>query len=1211
MNTNILTLLEEQINSALGITLPHFNADGKNHYFSDPGHHNPKNTAGHYKIINDGVIGGVAIAYVGSYWTGSLLNDGSTDRQFYQVEDNKNNKGRKINLDDEQIRYLKEKDENRKREKLLKRKSVANLAKEAINGAELILDMSDPSPYLVAKNIQPLGLSKIRNWDNKDVLLAPAQDAKGEIQGYQSIFEDGFKANQTGFAPNGSYFLIGTIDPTTPHKIYLCEGVATGISIYMATEIATCAAFNTGNLQAAARALKSEFPNHDIIGLADHDDRWKKGKVPSHAGYKAMTGAMNAINSYFKLPSFEFLVASEFLDDSEQSLDIKHPTDFNDLFCLAGPEEVRRQITENSQIPLPNNFKKSQPVIPTSKLREHFLEQFDPFFAALEDPSANPSFMLRAPAASGKTSMFMESLSKACESYPGIRGAAYFPTHNLARQETEKARKLGIDAIQIFGRNEPGYCKKNEAITLYHNLGGQGNTFKTFCDDGKGDECEHKSDCLYLNQFKSPRQLSCFTHAHLIQYPNGLEEDLYEGKRPHFIFVDENYTQGCEKNSSCPRAFFNENKNIPPGIKGIILDCLDDNKPLLKALREYEINEFIKEEGEKAVIHMIEKFNGVTFSGALHKDNPCVKKWATHKAVSQIDDLIKEEGEKAVTHAIETFNGGATFSGKLYSENPLVVKWANQKAVARIDAVLKELTSSYPSFDDISPSMKIETAISRLQKKERGINIRAPLRQIKLELEKTTRIGVTGVHLYTKKDGNAIISTHYVQPISRHKRPIPYSQNQLEDNDYVPLIISDAHLNESIVQKSLDLPFTLPLVQVNAEPNLEVIQVSSTELSGKSLALKGDQYMQDVFNIAEAEKPERCLIIGPQKYVGNEKNGIPAHPTIEKLKNLGAQTAHWGGLRGIDRFKDIPCVITFSRLQPPTSVIENQARCWYSDDNVPLNFNTEKLPVQYDMRDETQRWSETFYMSDPRCQDFLSSYREDEIEQGVFRTRPIHGSKKKAYILTSIPTELKIDRLVEIQELRGNRAPQYIIPQLFRRFFDPKNPNAPLVMPMGPGVLYPLVKDLFSSEDVLKNYISRNAADLKKFIADETGTKTEEISYRLGGSKGRSRRAVVLLSDEELIKGALSEMHPNREIVIEGVATDVGIIPSLLKDYWNSTLEVGREVLEKILEVTGVREVNLVFNNIIENLSQDDLNDLSAWDVWETIKKLGPRLEYG
>ncbi|HAI69126.1 MAG TPA: hypothetical protein DCM38_06785 [Gammaproteobacteria bacterium] len=1206
MNTNILNLLEEQINVSLGITLPHFINDGRTHYFSDPDHHNPKNTAGHYKIYKDGMIDGFAIAYVGSYWTGgSRLNDGNGDRQFYQIEGN--NQGRKINLDEAQIRYLKEKDEERKREILLKRKSVANLAKEVIGGAELILK-DDPLLYLIDKKIPPIGLYKTKTWDNKDIILVPLQNVKGEIQGYQKIFENGSKKNQTGFGPNGSFFLIGTIDPKKPHKIYVCEGVATGISIFVATQTTTCPALNTSNLKATVLAIKGEYPNHEVIGLGDHDDQWKEGKVPSHAGYKAMTEAMNAINSYFKLPSFDSLVSSAFLDDSEQV--VKYPTDFNDLFRLAGPEEVRRQIAENSPIPLPNNFK-SQPVIPTSELSGHFLAQFDTFFAALEDPSANPSFMLKAPAASGKTSMFMRSLARVCETSPRIRGAAYFPTHALAKQETENARNLGIDAIQIFGRSEPGYCKKNDAIKLYHSLGGSGNTFETFCDDGEGSQCEHKTNCLYLNQFKSPRQLSCFTHAHLIQYPNGLEDDLYEGKRPHFIFVDETYTQGCEKNSLCPRAFFNENTKIPSDLKEIILDSLDNNKPMLKALRVSQIDDLIKEEGEKAVIQMIERFNGAPFSGELHKDNPCLKKWITHKAVSQIDDLIKEEGKKEVIYKIECFNG-VPFSGELYSENPSVIRWANHKAAARIDAVLKELKSAYPSFNDITPSMKLEAAMCRLEKKERGINIRAPLRQIKLELEKTTRAGLTGVHMYTKRDGNAIISTHYVQPVSRHKRPIPYSQDQfqLEDSDYVPLIISDAHLNEDIVIKSLDLPFDLPLVQVNAEPNLEVIQVSSTELSGKSLALKGDQYMADVAKICEAEKPGRCLIIGPQKLVGNEKNGIPEHPTIKKLKDRGAQTIHWKGLRGIDRFKDTPVVITIGRLQPPTTAIENQARCWYSEDNVPLNFNTEKLPSQYNMRDGTQRFAETFHMSDPRLRDFLYSHREAEIIQGVFRTRPIHGEKKKAYILTSIPTELKVDRLVDLRELRGNRAPQYIIPKLFKRFFDPKT-NAPLVMPMGPSVLFPLVKDLFNSEEVLKNWVSRNGEDMKRFIADETGTTTEEISYRLGGSRGRSRRAVVLLSDESLIRSALSEMHPGREIVIEGVATDVGIVPSLLKAFWDSTLEVGREVLEKVLEVTG--DVNLVFNNIVEKLSQDalnDLNDLSAWDVWEAIKKLGP-MEYG
>ncbi len=921
-----------------------------------------------------------------------------------------------------------------------------------------------------------------------------------------------------------------------------------------------------------------------------------------------MAAAMNAINSYFILPSFEHYYASGF---AQGETDVVEPTDFNDLYRLGGADEVSRQIRENARIP---RALKEQPLeyVQPDKLRQTFSELFDSFFESLEDHDRNDSFMLQAPSASGKTSSFMGSLARACEKYPAIKGAAYFPTHALAGQEVENAKKLGIDAIQLYGRNEPGMCKMNEAIKEFHRLGGKGNTFSTFCDDGKGKTCTHKNGCPYLDQFETPRQLSCFTHAHWGLYPNKLEEGLYEGERPHFIFVDENFTGNCERQSNCPRAFFKESA-VPSEIKRIVLNCLDQGKPLLENLRLFEI-ESVKNEAKNEAITLLE--NRLKALPPLNLDKPLLEMDATQikeifKKIGCEHDLKIKLGDDAVIEAIEDSIG--SFEGHLETKNPAVMNWTSKRAIDRLDEVLKDLPSSTPKFKDISPGMSQEIALYKLRKKNKGYSIRAPLKQIIKELE-TTRPHIMGLKMYTKKDGNAIISTHYIVPISRHMRPVPYNQSTRTDTDFVPLIISDAHLNQKIVSLSLQVPFEIPVHKIEVKPKTNVIQVSSTEMSGKSLAFNAEQYMLDIQNIANAEKPYRCLIIGPQKHVGNAKKGLLGHPIIEALKSQGAKTCHFGGLRGIDDFKDMPCVISFSRLQPPTDAINDRARCWYGADNTPLNFTTEKIPQQYRMRDSSQRWAKVLCMSDERAQQFLTASREEEIEQGIFRLRPIHGEEKKCYILSNIPTSLEVDQLITMQELRGKNAPQHKIVRIFERFFDEKNPNASLVMPLSPSTLFPFVKDMFNSENVLRNYIVRNTKELKQFISKKTGQQIEEVSYRLGGASGRSRRAIVLIDDVDRIERTLNEIH-GRDVVIEGVITDMGIIPHLLKSFWDATLEKGAEVLESIAQVAeqGVVEAQKVFDGLINYLSEKegcpDLNKLSAFDVWDAVKSL--KMEYG
>ncbi len=284
--SDILSRLENQINQQRGITLPHFINDGRKHYFPDPFHtHKPKNSAGHYNISQDGTGTGVAIAYIGSYWTGSPLNEGSQDRRV--IVNSSEQKGNKISLNQEQIEYLKKKDAERKEKKRQKNESTASVAKKVIANAELITDMQYPHPYLLSRQIPPIGLYKQKRWNGKEVLIAPAQNVQGDITGYQSIFPDGFKATQKEFNITGSSFQIGTIDPVNSHKIYVCEGVATGISVYVSTGITVRCVFSAFNLGPTALALKEAFPNHTIVGIADHDDQWKKIKRPHTRGITA------------------------------------------------------------------------------------------------------------------------------------------------------------------------------------------------------------------------------------------------------------------------------------------------------------------------------------------------------------------------------------------------------------------------------------------------------------------------------------------------------------------------------------------------------------------------------------------------------------------------------------------------------------------------------------------------------------------------------------------------------------------------------------------------------------------------------------------------------------------------------------------------------------------------------------------------------------
>lgn len=121
---------------------------------------------------------------------------------------------------------------------------------------------NDDHPYLQRKKVKAHNI-KMRNGE----LLIPVRDTASVVHGLQKISADGTKLFLTGTAKSGHYFGIGRpVD-----KLFIAEGYATAATIYEATGIACAVAFDAGNLQPVAQALREKFPNLQIIIAADND----------------------------------------------------------------------------------------------------------------------------------------------------------------------------------------------------------------------------------------------------------------------------------------------------------------------------------------------------------------------------------------------------------------------------------------------------------------------------------------------------------------------------------------------------------------------------------------------------------------------------------------------------------------------------------------------------------------------------------------------------------------------------------------------------------------------------------------------------------------------------------------------------------------------------------------------------------------------------
>jgi putative DNA primase/helicase len=171
-------------------------------------------------------------------------------------------------------------------------------------------------PYLAAKGVKPYGIRA-----DADHLLVPMRDTAGKLHSLQTIAADGTKRFMPGGRVKGCYHAIGR----PGGRVIVCEGYATGATLHEATGDGVAVAFNAGNLQAVAVALRAKYPCLTIVVAADDD--WK---TPGNPGLTAAKLAAAAVGGLLAVPDFTGLPRGD------------RDSDFNDLHRLAGRIEVAR-----------------------------------------------------------------------------------------------------------------------------------------------------------------------------------------------------------------------------------------------------------------------------------------------------------------------------------------------------------------------------------------------------------------------------------------------------------------------------------------------------------------------------------------------------------------------------------------------------------------------------------------------------------------------------------------------------------------------------------------------------------------------------------------------------------------------------------------------------------------------------------------------------
>lgn len=298
MTTDFVQQFRDAIRNA-GLTPPDaIKADGELHRFASNGKRG--DLAGWYVLHADGIPAGSF-----GCWRAGITESWHADI------------GRSLTGAERELHLRRTESAKRQREQA-ERERHADAAERAAREWEAAKPASDSHPYLQRKGVRSHGVRQHR--DGR--LLIPLRDRAGVWQSLQYISADGDKLFLSGGKMAGGYFAIGKAGGT----VCIAEGFATAATIHEATGLPVAVAFNAGNLEPVARALRDKLPTAKLILCADDD-----AATEGNPGMAKATEAARAVDGLLAVPDFG-------ADRPAKA------TDFNDLAMHRGANAVRACI---------------------------------------------------------------------------------------------------------------------------------------------------------------------------------------------------------------------------------------------------------------------------------------------------------------------------------------------------------------------------------------------------------------------------------------------------------------------------------------------------------------------------------------------------------------------------------------------------------------------------------------------------------------------------------------------------------------------------------------------------------------------------------------------------------------------------------------------------------------------------------------------------
>jgi len=223
----------------------------------------------------------------------------------------------------ERSEFLRKLEKSKKEREKLQTEEHEKSAIEARSIYSKALPADVSHPYVSKKHITPC---LARCGEKNNSLILPIFSDANQIQSLQFISTDGNKKFLTGGKTKGGFLPIGNgnYDP-----VLICEGYATGCTLFSETGHDVYVSFTAGNLKEVSNIVKKRHPVSKVLVCCDNDLQTE--------GNPGISKGREAADSIAALHVFPVFQADEYLKD-------KWPTDFNDLMILSGPGAVKSQI---------------------------------------------------------------------------------------------------------------------------------------------------------------------------------------------------------------------------------------------------------------------------------------------------------------------------------------------------------------------------------------------------------------------------------------------------------------------------------------------------------------------------------------------------------------------------------------------------------------------------------------------------------------------------------------------------------------------------------------------------------------------------------------------------------------------------------------------------------------------------------------------------